>query len=151
MRLGLVTSFAALLAASASAGCSSLLGDFSVGGGHPDASAGTDASAPDGSQGPPDASAGRDGSAPDAPAGGDGSVRDGSVPGDAQQGADSSGDGPYVAPTPAKPGTDITAGGNVSQSTNYKLVGAVGESPGGNTVSKSTSYRLQGGVIGTTQ
>jgi hypothetical protein len=48
-------------------------------------------------------------------------------------------------------GFDLTAGGNVSKSPSYKLVGAVGESPGGNRMSKSTSYTVRGGVISETQ
>jgi hypothetical protein len=54
-------------------------------------------------------------------------------------------------PTPAKAGFDLTAGGAASRSTNYFLVGAVGESPGWNGVSLSTSYTLHGGVVGSTQ
>jgi hypothetical protein len=46
---------------------------------------------------------------------------------------------------------DLTAGGNVSKSPSYKLVGAVGESPGGNGMSKSTSYTVRGGVVSETQ
>jgi hypothetical protein len=60
------------------------------------------------------------------------------------------GSGPQPA-VPGKPGFALTAGGNVSTSRSYKLVGAVGEAPGGNTIGKSPSYILQGGVVAGTQ
>jgi len=52
-----------------------------------------------------------------------------------------------VRPPPSKPGFDLTAGGNVSTSPKYRLVGTLGESPGGNVVGKSASYTLYGGVV----
>jgi hypothetical protein len=58
---------------------------------------------------------------------------------------------PPPLPPPGKPGLDLTAGGNFSSTANYSLIGAVGESPGGNLVSSSTQYTLQGGVIAGTQ
>jgi hypothetical protein len=52
-----------------------------------------------------------------------------------------------VRPRPGKPGLDLTAGGSVSTSPKYRLVGALGESPGGNVVGKSAAYTLYGGVV----
>jgi len=58
-------------------------------------------------------------------------------------------DGLELVPVrPGKPGFDLTAGGSVSRSPRYKLVGALGESPGGNVVGGATSYTLYGGVVG---
>ncbi len=54
-------------------------------------------------------------------------------------------------PLASKPGLDITAGGTYSASASYSLIGAVGESPGGNNVSKSQHYALKAGVIAATQ
>jgi hypothetical protein len=62
--------------------------------------------------------------------------------------------GALTSPPPAapgKPGLDITAGGNVSTSSHYRLFGMVGEAPGGNVVSRSTAYALHGGVVATAQ
>jgi hypothetical protein len=50
-------------------------------------------------------------------------------------------------PVTGPPGLDLTAGGNLSRSTKYTLLGAVGEGPGFNGVSSSPTYRLQGGVV----
>ncbi len=51
-----------------------------------------------------------------------------------------------------RPGMALTAGGGLSQSTNYKLWFAMGESPGGTgEVLQSTNYRFIGGVVATTQ
>ena len=58
---------------------------------------------------------------------------------------------PPPPPVRGKAGLDVTAGGSVSKSTSFKLVGAVGESPGGNGIAKSSSYTLKGGVIAGTQ
>jgi hypothetical protein len=61
-------------------------------------------------------------------------------------------DGLRLAAVPVgKPGLDLTAAGNISTSSRYKLVGAVGESPGGNVVGKSARYTLYGGVIAATR
>jgi hypothetical protein len=62
-------------------------------------------------------------------------------------------DAPVDSPTSVTANTavSLTAGGGYSTSTNYKLVGAVGQAPGGNTSSSSKSFKLQGGVIGATQ
>jgi hypothetical protein len=54
-----------------------------------------------------------------------------------------------VRTRPGKPGLDLTAGGNVSTSPKYRLVGALGESPGGNVVGRSASYTLYGGLVAT--
>lgn len=54
-------------------------------------------------------------------------------------------------PVPGKPGFDLTAGGNISKSTGYKLFGAVGEGPGSNVIGKSPKYTLKGGVVAVTQ
>jgi len=75
----------------------------------------------------------------------------GAQSGSTGDGGGSSGDGGGAHPAPSKPGFDITAGGNISKSTGYRLVGAVGESPGGNVVGKSKSYTLKGGVVAGTQ
>jgi hypothetical protein len=57
-------------------------------------------------------------------------------------------DGLELVPVrPGKPGLDLTAGGSVSTSPRYKLVGVLGESPGGNVVGRSASYTLYGGVV----
>jgi len=65
--------------------------------------------------------------------------------------ADTGSDSP-PPPPPGKPGFDITAAGNTSTSTHYVLIGALGESPGGNIVTgTSPSYVLKGGVIAGTQ
>jgi hypothetical protein len=54
--------------------------------------------------------------------------------------------GPNV---PARPLADLTAGGNVSSSSKYRLVGVLTESPGSTPVGKSPSYQLYYGVVGT--
>jgi hypothetical protein len=61
------------------------------------------------------------------------------------------GDGASRSGLQRRQGFDLTAGGNVSKSPSYKLVGAVGESPGGNGMNKSKSYTLKGGVVSDTQ
>jgi hypothetical protein len=120
----------------ASAGCTGILGDFSIG----DAGGATDAPGPDvtgtmdSGQGDAKGDAGTMDSAADSPL-------DALV----DAGVD------VAPPVPGKPGLDITAGGNWSKSTSYKLIGAVGESPGNNTLSTSTSYKLHGGVVAITQ
>jgi hypothetical protein len=58
---------------------------------------------------------------------------------------------PPPPPVSGKAGFGLTAGGSVSTSTHYKLVGAVGESPGAALVSTSTSYTLKGGLVAATQ
>jgi hypothetical protein len=83
-------------------------------------------------------------------AGGETDAKHEDAPEDAPPPTDSSGDStkPSVA---ANTGSALTAGGGYSTSANYKLVGAVGQSPGGNMSSGSASFKLQGGVIGATQ
>jgi hypothetical protein len=49
------------------------------------------------------------------------------------------------------PGNDLTAGGQIMKSTSYKMIGALGESPGGNGVAASTNHHVRSGVLGTTQ
>ncbi len=58
---------------------------------------------------------------------------------------------PPPPPVPGKPGFDLTTGGNTSVSNNYKLIGSVGEGPGGNVVGHSTNFTLKGGVVAGTQ
>jgi hypothetical protein len=48
---------------------------------------------------------------------------------------------------PSKSQFALTSGGTVSRSPRYRLVSALGESPGGNVVGKSTSFTLFGGVV----
>jgi hypothetical protein len=78
-------------------------------------------------------------------------IPDGMSSADAKADAGEAGAPPPPPPVPGKPGLDLTAGGNVSKSTSFKLVGAVGEAPGNNVVAKSTSYTLKGGVVAATQ
>ncbi len=62
-------------------------------------------------------------------------------------GGGSGGGGPV-----GKPGMALTAGGGLSQSTNYTLWFALGEGPGGNgEILTSTNYTFVGGVVATTQ
>jgi hypothetical protein len=84
----------------------------------------------------------RDGSLPPPPPG-DGGGEDVAQPEDAPQ------DHGIDAPPPSngKAGQDVTAGGTWGKSTNYKMVAAAGESPGGNNVGSSTHYVLKAGVI----
>lgn len=114
------------------AGCTAVLGDFSVGQPNSTADSGGDdvSSSDDGGQGDSavDANA-------DADAGDDGSVDAGP---------------PDVGP-PGVPGFGLSAGAAVMKSANFKVYAVLGESPGGNTVSKSASYTLHGGVIGATK
>ena len=71
--------------------------------------------------------------------------------GGSSRGVADGGDSASRSGVQGRQGFDLTAGGNVSKSPSYKLVGAVGESPGGNKMSKSTSYTVRGGVIFETQ
>lgn len=126
----------------ATGGCTGLLGDFGAG--------------PAGDSGTIDVgiagSSGGDASVPQGDAG-DASLlpTEGAAPGDSALGNDSPADA-TPTPPPGKPGFDITAGGNTSTSTNYILIAAVGESPGGNIIiGTSPSYTLKGGVIAGTQ
>lgn len=58
-------------------------------------------------------------------------------------------DGLTLAPTrPSKSRVELVAGGGMSRSAKYTLIGALGESPGGNVLGKSASYSLYGGVVG---
>jgi hypothetical protein len=123
-------------ALSMTTGCTSLLGDFSTGGGIES----------DASPVIVDAAMKHDGSGSSS-GGGSSSGSDSSMPIDAAPEASF-----VILPTvPGKPGTDITAGGTSSTSASYQLVGAVGESTGSNVVSTSTNYTLKGGVIVGTQ
>jgi hypothetical protein len=127
-------------------GCTAVLGDFSLSGQGSDAGETSDGNTPD-SNGPmPGDSGGMDSSIGD-------SGRDASA--DAPTTVDAPVDAPIEAgppPVAGKAGTDITAGGILSASANYQLIGALGESPGGVTaLSTSTHYVLQGGVIAGTQ
>ena len=129
----------------ATGGCSSILGDFLIGNVDQDAGTGGGADA-GGSEaqadGAPGAEAGgRDASDAAAPRPDTGSGADASdaTASDAEGGViDDAGSGEASPPPiPGKPGFGITAGGNVSRSPNYKLIGAVGESPGGNVIGRS--------------
>jgi hypothetical protein len=139
MRVGFNGALAALAASIlllASAGCTGVLGDFTIGdGGSTTDGPGADVvGAMDSGHGDAKADGGTTDSPADAP-------------------LDALVDAPIDAPppVPGKPGLDITAGGNWSKSTSYKLIGAVGESPGNNALSTSTSYKLHGGVVAITQ
>ncbi|MGO9837839.1 MAG: hypothetical protein ACLP1X_26930 [Polyangiaceae bacterium] len=120
------------------AGCSSLLGDFTAGGSSGESDTGTIG---------PDAR----GSSGGASSGGLSDASDGST---ASDGATAE-DAPLESaiPIPNRPGLDITAGGNTSTSTSYLLIGAVGEGPGtaNMIVGTSMNYTLKGGVIAGTQ
>jgi len=87
--------------------------------------------------------------------GGSGGSSGGGNGGTAGASGGSAGDGGtggiIVPPDPGRPGFGLVATGNWMKSTNFKLFGAIGESPGANLVSESTNYRLAGSVIGTTQ
>jgi hypothetical protein len=135
---------AAVLVAS-SIGCTSILGDFNSNG---SSSGGHDGGGPDAITGggggdagdaSPDAMAMSDDASPDVV-----EVTDGGMEGEAAP-------PPPPPPPPGKPGFDLTSGGNVSTSTHYKLVGALGEAPGGYTLSTSTTYKFRGGVVAETQ
>jgi hypothetical protein len=134
-------------------GCSAILGDFTVG---------TEDGGADGGTGPgpdsgPTNDAGDGGGMVDVQAP-DGQVPDSEVPdsrppSDAADAADAIPDVltiPDVGP-PGNPGVAITSGGVFSKSAHFGIVGALGESPGGNLTAKSANYKLQSGVIGATQ
>lgn len=126
----------------ATGGCTGLLGDFGSG--------------PAGDSGTIDAGIAGDGGGDSSMTpvdAGDGSplLNEAAPPNDSALGDDSPADAPRPPP-PGKPGFDLTAGGNTSTSTNYILIGAIGESPGGNIITgTSPSYTLKGGVIAGTQ
>jgi|SRR5580658_2226767 hypothetical protein len=119
------------------AGCSSLLGDFTAGGSG-EGDTGTVGPDARGSSG----------------GGSSGGVSDASDGASASDGGTAD-DAPLetAVPVPNRPGLDLTAGGNTSTSTNYLLIGAVGEGPGtaNMIVGTSTNYTLRGGVIAGTQ
>jgi hypothetical protein len=129
------TAMAFLALASA---CTSVLGDFAVG---PSGSSDGGTLAETGPGG--DAGAGPDGAQGDATLDTGSGVPDGSP-------RDAATESP-PPPPPGKPGVDITSGGNTSTSTHYRLIGAVGEAPGGYVVGRSANYALRGGVIAETQ
>ncbi len=84
--------------------------------------------------------------------GGTGGSAAGGGSGTAGSGSAGSGSaGGVVAPKPGKPGYGSISAGSYMVSPGYRLVAAIGDSPGGNVTGTSTSYRLAGGVIGTTQ
>jgi hypothetical protein len=60
-------------------------------------------------------------------------------------------DGGSLPPVPDQPGRGITAGGNVSRSPLFKLVGAVGKPPGSMGTSRSPLYTFRGGVVAVTR
>jgi hypothetical protein len=128
-------------------GCTSVLGDFSLSNQGSDAGESSDGNTPDGN-GPMPGDGGTDSSLGDGGRdAGDAATDSGAV--------DAPADAPIEAgppPVAGKAGTDLTAGGILSTSANYQLIGALGESPGGVTsLSTSTHYVLQGGVIAGTQ
>jgi hypothetical protein len=136
----------AALMLGAPAACTSILGDFAIGpAGTNDAGPGTDGST--GNDGE-SADVSPDRSAASADVGPDHSA----ASGDAGDGAphDAASELP-ATPAPGKPGFDLTSGGNSSNSSNYKLIGAVGEAPGGYVIGRSTHYTLKGGVVAETQ
>jgi hypothetical protein len=128
-------------------GCASILGDFGIGEGPSDGGDGgippvTDSGNPD-TGGNVEGGPGKDG-------GGDATLTDS---GEMDGGGDATPDvlsTPDVGP-PGNPGVAITAGGTYSKSAHYTVIGALGESPGGNTTAQSQNYKLQSGVIGATQ
>jgi len=123
----------------AAGGCTGLLGDFGAG---PAGDGGTLDTGVHGSSGGATGGDAGDGSAAPSEA---------APPADAPPGDGAQVDAPPLPP-PGKPGFDLTAAGNTSTSPNYVLLGAVGESPGGNIiVGRSSSYILKGGVIAGTQ
>jgi hypothetical protein len=86
--------------------------------------------------------------------GNDGGGGTGGMHGDASEDAPSPTDAPSDSTSPgvtANTSSALTAGGSYSTSANYKLVGSVGQAPGGNTSSGSALFKLHGGVIGATQ
>jgi hypothetical protein len=132
---------ALFVALGALSGCTSLLGDFSNGGG----------GATDGGRGG-DTGVGSGDSGVHHDAAADGSMANEDGGEDAAVDGGTDAPPPPPAPPPGKPGLDITSGGNSSQSINYKVVAALGEAPGAaNMVSKSSNYTLKGGVIAGTQ
>jgi hypothetical protein len=124
---------AGLVLALAASGCTSLLGDFGTGGTEKDAAVTVH----------PDASGSSSGGSSSGSSGG---VTDAQAEDDASDAA-----APPPPPVPGKPGFDLTVGGNTSVSNNYKLIGSVGEGPGGNVVGHSTNFTLKGGVVAGTQ
>jgi hypothetical protein len=143
---GWVTGRALVLVALANGGCTSLLGDFTSSASSSDAnSLGTvpEAATNDdtGSSPPP---------APEASTPTDGSSGSGSSDGSSGSGSSDAGPEAQPPPPPGQPAFDMVAGGAVSTSANYVLIGTVGESPGV-VVGTSPSYKLRGGVVGATQ
>jgi hypothetical protein len=122
------------------AGCTSLLGDFTGGGADHDAGVVVEHDAGSGSS---------SGSSSGGSSSGSSSGTDASS--GAMDAAADAMDSAPPPPVPGKPGFDFTAGGNTSVSENYKLIGAVGEAPGSNVVGRSTNYTLKGGVVAGTQ
>jgi hypothetical protein len=47
--------------------------------------------------------------------------------------------------------TDLVSNAFKAQSPNYKIIGSLGQGPGGNTVMRSANYKLHGGLVGATQ
>jgi hypothetical protein len=115
-------------------GCSAILGDFQIG----------DDGGPSGDDGGMDVTLDHKGGE----GGGDGNGGDVVTDSSGDDGGDAEAGPP---PVPGKPGYDTVTGGSFSKSTNYSMVGAVGESPGSNTIGKSANYVLQGGVIAVSQ
>jgi hypothetical protein len=56
---------------------------------------------------------------------------------------------PDVGP-PGNPGLAVTAGGTYSKSAHFQIIGALGESPGGNLTAQSPKFKLYSGIIGAT-
>jgi hypothetical protein len=55
------------------------------------------------------------------------------------------------ARAPAHFGSDLVSNAFVATSTHYKIVGSLGQGPGGNTVMRSANFKLHGGLVGATQ
>jgi len=133
-------------------GCASILGDFGIGEGPSDGGDGGNPPVID--SGNPDTGGNVEGG-PGKDAGGDATTQDSGGPDG--EGPDGGFDAmpdvfstPDVGP-PGNPGVAITAGGTYSKSAHYTVIGALGESPGGNLTAQSQNYKLQSGVIGATQ
>ena len=132
------TLLVAIACAPALFGCSAVLGDFDVTNEQPDGST----HPVDGGHG--DTSVGDSSNHVDAPG------VDAPMLVDAPSGVDAPVDAP--PPVTGKPGTDLTAGGGVQSSAHFKMITALGESPGGNViVSSSANFVIHGGVVAGTQ
>jgi len=146
LHLGMARVSIALACTALVCGCGAILGDFTDG-------VSTDSGTPAGNDGgkPPNTEDGSVGI--DSPVSEDGAAPDNFVP-PSDGGTDSADATPppnLDAGPPGNPGLAITTGGTYSTSAHFLVIGAMGESPGGNLTSSSTNFKLQSGVIGATQ